>query len=285
MTRMTQASIDDLLQAQTRSAQTGWQYFRHKWPETSAHQCRRRSRSKVSINRRRVAEISIVTVNGNFWTTRREWMVHVGPRHLVLGQEHPLEAGRCEEEAGKLERQGWHCGFSPVKRNLFLKTKSESSLATSAGTFVAAPRHWRMEWAWPARSWQSIELQAYQGRLTMAWVPIMGGLTVFSVYLYHTEEWTERNQQLLEALGLEIQRCPGLWIVAGDFNIDRNIFGQHATPARLPGVLVKPAAPTFRHGASVRCFDHFVVHGAMARQILEVCVLEDSGISPHHRSR
>ena len=93
------------------------------------------------------------------------------------------------------------------------------------------------------------------------------------------------NQQLLEALGLEIRRCPGLWVVAGDFNIEPEIFGQYAKPARLPGVLFKPAAPTFRHGASVRCFDYFVVHGAMARQILEVCVLEVSRISPHHPVR
>ena len=59
-------------------------------------------------------------------------------------------------------------------------------------------------------------------------------------------------------------------------------FGQYATPARLPGVLVKPAAPTFLHGASVRCFDHFVVHRAVACQIRQMRVLEDSGISPHH---
>ena len=116
----------------------------------------------------------------------------------------------------------------------------------------------------------------------MAWVRIMGGLTVFSVYFYHSEEWTERNQQLLEALSIEIRRCPGLWIVAGDFNMEPEIFGQYATPARLPGVLVKPAAPTFRHGASVRCFDYFVVHRAAACQILEVGFLEELGISPHH---
>ena len=60
----------------------------------------------------------------------------MGPRHLVLGQEQRLEAGRCEEEAGKLEREGWLCGFSLTKRDA-LKTKSEPSLATSAATFVA----------------------------------------------------------------------------------------------------------------------------------------------------
>ena len=219
--------------------------------------CRRRDRNRGSTGRRRTAEISIVTINGNFWTTHAEWMAQVGPRHLVLGQEHRLEAGRCEEEAGNLERQGWRCGFSPAKRNA-LKAKTDSSLATSAGTFVAAFKHKGLEWVWPARAWQSKELEDH-GRLAMAWVPIMGGLTVFSAYLYHTEEWTDRNEKLLEATSREIRRCPGLWILAGDFNMEPETFGQYATPARLPGVLVNPAAPTFRHGASVRCFDYFVV--------------------------
>ena len=79
----------------------------------------------------------------------------------------------------------------------------------------------------------------------MAWVPVMGEITVFSVYFYHTEEWTERNQQILEATSREIRRGPGLWILAGDFNMEPETVGQCATPA----------APTFRHGASVRCFD------------------------------
>ena len=128
-------------------------------------------------------------------------------------------------------RQGWRCGFTPANRNA-LKAKTDSSLATSAGTFVAAPKHWGLEWAWPARGWQSKELQD-QRRLTMAWVPIMGGITVFSVYFYHSEE---RNQQLLEATSREIRRCPGLWILAGDFNMEPETLGQYATPARLPGV-------------------------------------------------
>ena len=43
----------------------------------------------------------------------------------------------------------------------------------------------------------------------MAWVPIVGRLAVVSVYFYHMEEWTERNQQLLETLSGEVQRCAG----------------------------------------------------------------------------
>ena len=66
--------------------------------------------------------------------------------------------------------------------------------------------------------------------------------------------------------------------------MDRGGRFQHGNPPRLRDwqeFLVKPAAPTFRHGASVRCFDYFVVHRAVACRIREVRVLEDSGISPH----
>ena len=48
----------------------------------------------------------------------------------------------------------------------------------------------------------------------------------------------------------------GYGFLASDFNLEPETFGQYATPARLLGVLVKPAAPTFRHGASVGCFDY-----------------------------
>ena len=146
-----------------------------------------------------------MTINGNFWTTHAEWMAQVGPRHLVLGQEHRLEAGRCDEEAGKLERQGWRCGFSPAKRNA-LKAKTGSSLATSAGTFVAAPKQRELEWVWPARGWQSKELQD-QGRLAMAWVhPILDALVPMGPDWVQDRilEWL-RAQLLINDTELEIE--------------------------------------------------------------------------------
>ena len=53
--------------------------------------------------------------------------------------------------------------------------------------------------------------------------------------------------------------------------------------SRLTSNPGRASSPTFRHGASVWCFDNCVVHRAVACQILEVRVLEESGISPHHR--
>ena len=40
----------------------------------------------------------------------------------------------------------------------------------------------------------------------MASVPILRELTIFSVYFYHTEEWTESNQLLLEILSEAVVR-------------------------------------------------------------------------------
>ena len=246
--------------------------------------CQRRNRSTGSATRRRKAEVSIATVNANFWTMHRECMVHVGPLHLVLGQEHRLEASRCDGETAQLEREGWWCGFTAAKRNA-VRAKSESSMATPAGTFVAVPKHWGLEWVWPTRDWHTKKIAVHQGRITMAWVPIPRGLAIFSVCFYHSEGWTERNQQLLEALGDEVRKCAGLWVIGGDFDMEPENFEQFATQARLPGILVAPTIPTFRHGASVQRLDYFVVHHAVACQNLEVQVLEDSGISPHHPVR
>ena len=64
--------------------------------------------------------------------------------------------------------------------------------------------------------------------------------------------------------------------------MEPRVFEHCATPARLPGVFVAPTTLTLEHGASVRRIDYFVVHRAVACQIPEVRVLEESGVSPHH---
>ena len=65
-----QASINEILQVQTRGDPERLAVLRAQMARTSAHRCQRRDRSKGSAGRRRT-EISIVTINGNFWTTHR----------------------------------------------------------------------------------------------------------------------------------------------------------------------------------------------------------------------
>ena len=39
-----------------------------------------------------------------------------------------------------------------------------------------------------------------EGRIAHAWVNVRGGLRIFSVYFWHSEGWTPRNEALLEAV-------------------------------------------------------------------------------------
>ena len=170
-----------------------------------------------------------MTINGNFWTTHAEWMAHVGPRHLVQGQEHGLEAGRCDEDAAKLERQGWRCGFTPAKRNA-LKAKTDSSVATSAGTFVAAPKHWGPEWVWPARGWQAMSFgnkggSPWHGFLSCeeSQSSAFTSTTPRSGRSATSRYWRRRAEKFGGAEGCGFWRRP-------------ETFRQYATPSRLPGV-------------------------------------------------
>ena len=141
-----------------------------------------------------------MTINGSFWTTHAEWTAQVGPRHLALGQEHRLEAGRCDEEAAKLERQGWRCGFSPAKRNA-LKTKTVSSLATSARTFVAAPKHWRLSGSGQRGAGRANGFRT-KGGSPWHGFPSWEESQSSAFYFYHTEECQIREMRVLEDSGI-----------------------------------------------------------------------------------
>ena len=39
-----------------------------------------------------------------------------------------------------------------------------------------------------------------EGRIAQAWVNVRGGLRIFSVYFWHSEGWTPRNEAILEAV-------------------------------------------------------------------------------------
>ena len=61
-----------------------------------------------------------------------------------------------------------------------------------------------------------------EGRIAQAWVNGGGGLRVFSVYFWHSEGWTTRNEALLEAVIKQaITRHP--WLVVCDANMGSDV--------------------------------------------------------------
>ena len=58
-----------------------------------------------------------------------------------------------------------------------------------------------------------------EGRLAQAWVNVRGGLNVFSVYFWHSEGWTLRNEALLEAVLKQARTTRHPWLIACDANM------------------------------------------------------------------
>ena len=55
-----------------------------------------------------------------------------------------------------------------------------------------------------------------EGRIAQAWVNVRGGLRVFSVYFWHSEGWTPRNDSLLEAVVKQVNTTRHPWLAACD---------------------------------------------------------------------
>ena len=63
-----------------------------------------------------------------------------------------------------------------------------------------------------------------EGRNAQAWLNGRGGLRVFSVYFWHSERWTSKNEALLEAVLKRTQTTKHPWLIACDANISPEDF-------------------------------------------------------------
>ena len=62
-------------------------------------------------------------------------------------------------------------------------------------------------------------IPANEERIAQAWVNVRGGLCVFSVYFWHSEGWTSRNEALLEAVVKQAKVTRHPWLIACDANM------------------------------------------------------------------
>ena len=72
-------------------------------------------------------------------------------------------------------------------------------------------------WEWKKGAIESIP--GNEGRIAQAWVDVGGGLRVFSVYFWHSEGWTPRNEAILEAVLKRARTTKHPWLTACDANM------------------------------------------------------------------
>ena len=68
-------------------------------------------------------------------------------------------------------------------------------------------------------------ISSKEGRIAQAWVNVRGELRIFSVYFWHSEGWTPRNEALLAAVLKQPRTSRHPWLVACDANMCPKDFG------------------------------------------------------------
>ena len=120
-----------------------------------------------------------------------------------------------EEQFNKEAKEGWRCA-ADAARITDEKAGSEDRTRTSGGVFIAVDSNLGAVVGEEEGTVASIP--GNEGRSTQAWVDVQGGIRVFSVYLWHSEGWTLRNEALLEAVLNRARVTKHSWLVACDAN-------------------------------------------------------------------
>ena len=97
------------------------------------------------------------------------------------------------------------------------RASSEDRKHTSGGVFVAVDSNLGAIVGAEEGAIESIP--GNEGRIAQAWVNVRGGLRIFSVYFWHSEGWTPRNEALLEAVLKRARTTRHPWLKACDANM------------------------------------------------------------------
>ena len=65
----------------------------------------------------------------------------------------------------------------------------------------------------------TVPISGNEGRIALAWVNTRGGLHLFSVDFWHSEDWTPKNEALLEAVLKQAKTTRHPWLMACDANV------------------------------------------------------------------
>ena len=144
-----------------------------------------------------------------------------GKCDVFLGIEHRLRKEEMEEQFNKEAKEGWRFAVNAA-RITDENTGTEDREHTSGGVFVAVDSN--LGAVEGAEEGANDSIPGNEGRITQAWANARGGLRVFSVYIWHSEGWSARNEALLEAVVKRATVTGHPWLIACDANMRREDF-------------------------------------------------------------
>ena len=126
-----------------------------------------------------------------------------------------------EEQFNREAEEGWRCAASAARITEEM-TGGEDLKHTSGGVFVAIDSNLGSVVGAEEGAIESIP--GNEGRIAQAWVNVRGGLRIFSVYFWHSEGWSSRNEVLLEAVLKRTRTTKRPWLIACDANMSPEDF-------------------------------------------------------------
>ena len=127
-----------------------------------------------------------------------------------------LKKEEMEEEFNREAKQGWRFA-ADAARITDGTAGSEDRKHTLGGVFVAVDSNLGAVLGEEEGAIDSIP--GNEGRIAQEWVNVRGGLRVFSVYFWHSEGWTPRNEALLEAVMKRARTTGYPCLIACDANM------------------------------------------------------------------
>ena len=217
---------------------------------------KRRARAKRTLARRIGQLVGFASLNGNSWSTCRAFLEATRPGVAAVAlQEHRLDLPACGGVVSSMAKCGWSLSLSPAVR-----TAPGADLRhTSAGVGVAVRKH-------VGDGPISVDVDSRPacmgGRIAATFVGLLGGIMFLSVYLYHTEGWTHRNQLIMEELVRVVAMLKLPFLIFADWNMQPADLEQSLWVELLKAVVIFDPSPlgTFKgRDGSISNFDFLLM--------------------------
>ena len=182
-----------------------------------------------------------------------------------------------EEQFNREAKEGLICA-ADAARITDARASSEDRKHTSGGVFVAVDSN--LGAVVGAEEGAIDSIPGNEGRIAQAWVNVRGGLRVFSVYFWHSEGWTPRNEALLEAVVKQTRATRHPWLMACDANMSPEDFENSLCFRSVKMCVVAPETSTCRSkspsGESIEStYDYVIACHSLKGKITGIRVVED----------
>ena len=190
----------------------------------------------------------------------------------IINQEHQCDGSSWRDAQAQAGGKGWRAFGANAVRTGGGGASAGVAIATQRGTNAGVEKKGDHDCAPPES----------KGRLAKLWVQdiLPCGVTMLSVYMWHSEGHTDRNVRLLCRALEEARLSKGPWLLAGDFQQEPNDLLKWAAPLleKVGGKVVCTEEPTNRPGTGTPArLDYFIVSPEIRQAVIGIQLITELG--------